>query len=279
MPRLPGDGHLDHLDRGCIDIVARYGWQVTVVGGAPCEKCGDHSLPEGSPPFAYTVGLRHSAGHPELAMTGLPPAVMHAALNGVADRIVRHGHRVRPGDVIESALPYAPVTVDRVSDIGMARVGRLSAWFHRREVAALQLVWPTGSGIFAWQPGAPPILDELQPPMWRIASPRTGGVAVDPPWPLPARPDDMAAICIHLHQDNEPLRVVGRDQDDDGTEFWSFHCGRDHGPGVDQLLGVHTGHVVRTAPSIREVADLRVREYAERDDAFSPWRRGFEFEA
>jgi hypothetical protein len=67
---------------------------------------------------------------------------------------------------------------------------------------------------------------------------------------------------------------VARNQDAQGAELWDFHCGRDHGDGIDQLLSEHIAHTVRAAPSLRQIADLAVGEYAERDDAFSPWRRG-----
>jgi hypothetical protein len=262
-------------DRDCIETVVRCGWQVVVVGGdTACDCCSGPPDSEDGPAFAYTVGLGHRAGHPELAMTGLPVTLMHHALNLVADRVVMSGLRLRPGDVIETALPNAPVVVDAVSNVGLESIGCVSEWFHRHPVEVLQLVWPTTSGVFGWQPGAPPELDALQPPAWRVPSPRTGGLAVDPPWPFPATPDTMVVVCTHLRQDNEPVRSVARMQDESGAELWDIYCGRDHGPGIDQLLMEHLAHTVRASPSLRDVADLRVGEYAERDDAFSPWRRG-----
>ncbi len=226
------------------------------------------------PAFAYTVGLLHRAGHPELAMTGLAPAVMHRALNVVADRVVRHGLQIQPGDVIETALSNAPVAVDEVSDVGLRHIGLCSAWFHRTPVQALQLVWPTTSGVFAWQPGAPPDLDKLQPVTWRVPRLRCGPLGVDPPWSLPATPDTTVIVCTHMRYENEPVRFVARTQNAEGVELWDFHCGRDHGDGIDQLLTEHIAHTVRAAPSLREIADLAIGEYAERDGAFAPWRRG-----
>ncbi|WP_375499254.1 DUF4262 domain-containing protein [uncultured Jatrophihabitans sp.] len=83
-------------DPRCIETVIRCGWQVVTVGGdAPCTCCGSDSDSNDGPAFAYTVGLGHRAGHPELAMTGLPVAVMHHALNSLADRAVRSGLRIR----------------------------------------------------------------------------------------------------------------------------------------------------------------------------------------
>jgi hypothetical protein len=256
--------------------VVSFGWQVTLVGeGCSCSDCGaGPDTVQDDPPFAYTVGLMHRAGHPELAMSGLPAAVMHHALNLMADRVVRHGLQVRPGDLIETALLNAPVTVDEVSGKGLRRIARYSAWFHRVQVPALQLVWPTTSGVFAWQPGAPRELEELQPAEWRVPRARRGALGIDPPWLLPAAPDTVVVVCTHMRRDNEPVRFVARTHDDDGAELWDFHCGRDHGDGVDELLTEHLAHTIRAAPSLRSLADLAVGGFAERDDAFSPWRRG-----
>ncbi len=206
-------------------------------------------------------------------MSGLPRELMHYALNTLAERVVRHGLRVRPGDVLETVLSNVPVTVDEVSDVGRQRIGLRSAWFHRAPVPALQLVWPTTSGIFAWQPGAPRELEMLQPPAWRVPRPRSGALCVDPPWPLPARPDTRVIVCTHMRHENEPIRFVVRTQDERGAELWDFHCGGGHGEGIDEFVTEHIAHTLRAAPSLREIADLGVGEYAEREDAFSPWRR------
>jgi Domain of unknown function (DUF4262) len=276
LPDPPVREHLDDGDRSCIETVVRCGWQVILVGGdCSCSNCGkEPDAADDGPAFAYTVGLMHRAGHPELAMTGLAPAVMHHALNVVADRVVRHGLQVQPGDVIETVLLNAPVVVDEVSAAGLQHIGSWSAWFHRTSVPALQLVWPTTSGVFAWQPGALPELDELQPVPWRVPRLRSGALGIDPAWPLPTDPDTTVIVCTHMRHENEPIRFVARTHDAEGVERWDFHCGRDHGDGIDQLLTEHVAHTVRAAPSLREIADLAVGEFAERDDAFSPWRRG-----
>jgi hypothetical protein len=273
LPALPSHG-LDDFDRACIETVARVGWQVMFVGGScSCAGCGEEPADDDGPAFAYTIGLMHRAGHPELAMTGLPAAVMHHALNIVADRIVRHGLRVKPGDVIETALLNAPVVVDEVSEVGLRELGLWSAWFHRIPVRALQLVWPTAGGVFAWQPGAPPEVEAMQPAAWRVPQLRSGALGLDPPWPLPVRPDTTVIVCAHLRQDNDPVRFVARTREPDGVELWQFHCGRDHGDDMDQLITEHVAHTVRAAPSIRQIADLAIGECAERADAFSPWQR------
>lgn len=68
------------------------GWQVILV--AEDAACSDpehqaHSADDHGDPgaaFAYTVGLWHRFGHPELLMSGLDQRVMHSALNEIARR-------------------------------------------------------------------------------------------------------------------------------------------------------------------------------------------------
>jgi len=117
--------------------VRRVGWHLCAVGAG-----------ENAPAFAYTVGLGHRAGHPELMMSGQPIGVMAAVLNDVAERVVVDGVRLRPGAVVEGALAWHALVVDEVP-AHAAETVMLSSWFHRRPARALQLVWPDAQGRFS----------------------------------------------------------------------------------------------------------------------------------
>ena len=69
------DVHDDEQETRALDIIGRHGWLVTAIEAA-----------DGIPGWAFTTGLTHSFGWPELAMTGLPTATLHACLNEVAGR-------------------------------------------------------------------------------------------------------------------------------------------------------------------------------------------------
>jgi len=98
LPATPGcdchicrpDDSYDELDRRVVETVLAHGWQVMLVAddaGCSDPDHHDHSSDdhgEPGPPFAYTIGLGHRAGHPELLMSGLDTGVMHRALNDVA---------------------------------------------------------------------------------------------------------------------------------------------------------------------------------------------------
>lgn len=264
-------------DRQAIDAVLEHGWQVMIVSSdVPCSDPDhdheDHTHdPEGSSPgFAYTLGLGHCAGHPELLMSGLDPAVMHRALNDAATRVLA-GRRLRPGDVLEDVLAGVPVVVEDVSDLGLRETVTWSGWFHRRKPSALVLVWPTTSGLFAWQPGAPAVLDEAQPTQWREPIIHGGGVATDPEWLFPVPADTMAFSCVHVVEQGLSPRWAARETDATRGEDWTVHCGEVHD--TAEMRMTHLAHLVRSAPSLREVADLGLDEEAVRDGVDEPWVR------
>jgi hypothetical protein len=284
LPAAPGcDCHIcrpdesyDELDRRVIETVLEHGWQVMLVAeDVDCSdpdhhdhSSDDHGDP--GPAFAYTVGLEHRAGHPELLMSGLDHRVMHRALNGVAQRIM-HGLRLVPGDQLEDVLAAVPVAVERVSDAALLETVTWSGWFHRRKPEALAIVWPDRKGVFAWQPGAPELLAELQPSRWRVPIKHTGGLTTDPEWNFPVPPDQRVFSCTHVVDDGEAVLWAARQSDSARGEDWTIHCGgTDHA--VEDMRIVHLAHLVRSAPSLRQISNLGLEEEAFRIDVDSPWK-------
>ena len=249
---------------------------VLVSSSVPCscehhDENADHSEPTDEPDFAYTVGLWHQRRHPELLISGLPrPEVMHRALNDLS-RLVIGGQRLQPGGLYEDVLAGVPVTVEELTGQTCARTVTWSAWFHRREVPALQVVWPDREGVFAWQ-GADAALDDRQPATWRVAGPRTGGLAPVPSWPFPVPTDQLAFTCKHVAEGAAPALYVQRDRDATRGEDWSISCGQEHPDKTDLVLS-HLNHLVTRSPGLREVADLPLDHWAERPDARSAWLR------
>lgn len=271
------DESYDDLDRRTIETVLEHGWQVITVADADgCSHpdhadLAEHDHGEPGPAFAYTVGLGHRVGHPELLISGLDLGVMHHALNAVAQRVMR-GRRLAPGDVLEDVLAGVPVALAQVADGALRDTVSWSGWFHRRKPAALALVWPDKNGVFAWQPGAPAILDERQPSGWRVPVEHAGALATDPVWPFPVPPDQKGFSCTHVVDDGEAVLWAARQSDDEREEDWSIHCGAEAHE-IDEMRMVHLAHLVRSAPSLRQISDLGIDEEALRADPDSDWVR------
>ena len=282
------DEFYDDADRATIETVLAHGWQVVLVSDeASCEHPDHddaehhahpvhdhqgHEVDDSVPAFAYTVGLGHRCGHPELLISGLDPTLMHRVLNDVARRVML-GRRLVPGDVLEDVLAGVPVVLEQVTDEGLADTVTWSGWFHRTRPEALAIVWPTTSGLFAWQPGAPETLDRAQPPSWRARFPHSGGVGVDPDWVFPVPPDHPTFSCSHVVDGGDAILWAARQTDETRGEDWSIHCGAE-GHETDDMRLVHLAHLVRSAPSLRELGDLGLDEEALRLDPDSAWARG-----
>lgn len=283
LPAMPGcDCHIcrpdtsyDDLDRRTIDCVLEHGWQVILVAAdAGCCDPDHHGHPEhddggSGPAFAYTIGLGHRFGHPELFMSGLDHHLMHHVLNRLAHRVMG-GRRLVPGDALEDVLAGVPVAIERVCDGALHETVPWSGWFHRRKPEALAIVWPDKRGVFAWQPGAPTTLDELQPSEWREPIEHTGGLSTDPEWRFPVPPDRTAFSCTHVVDDGEAVLWVARESDASRGEDWSIHCGAP-GHGTDDLRVVHLAHLVRAAPSLRQISGLGIDQQASRPDPDTGW--------
>jgi hypothetical protein len=270
----PEDSY-DARDRSTIDTVLEHGWQVTLVSADVACTDPAHHGQEGheddgtGPAFAYTVGLGHRCGHPELLMSGLEHPVMHRALNDVARRVM-NGRRLAPGDVLEGVLAGVPVVVEHVADEALGETVTWSGWFHRSRPEALVIVWPSTSGLFAWQPGAPDVLDERQPRAWREPIVHTGGVGADPEWAFPVPPDQLAFSCTHVVDDGRDILWAARQADEERGEDWSIHCGA-FGHDTEDMRVVHLSHLVRAAPSLRDLSGLGLDEEAERPDVDTAW--------
>ena len=96
--REPKDDH----ERKAIADIQNHGWHVL--------KVMEDSK---GPAFAYTVGLHHSFGHPELIIVGLPLDVGHSVLN-VAGESIRRGVQYAEGLQSDDFLrePGVPVSED-----------------------------------------------------------------------------------------------------------------------------------------------------------------------
>jgi len=138
-PPRPTDEHDEQVLRDVRDP----GWHVVQVGSE-----------DESPPWAFTIGLFHNFGHPELVLFGLPHDTAHVLLNLA-------GHAVKAGRRFETDTPYGDFLegydcILRAADRGWysAFVG-YAGWFYQGEsFPLLQLFWPDRDGVMPWEPRA-----------------------------------------------------------------------------------------------------------------------------
>ena len=125
---------------------------------ADVDRAGWHCMgvfddPEsGSPPFAYTVGLTATFGHPELAVAGLEPRQGHSLLDS-AVALIREGLRIGDGDVVQKVISGYPARF-RALDLGACSLSfGMSDVYYGHPVPRLQMLWPDPAGLFPGEQG------------------------------------------------------------------------------------------------------------------------------
>ena len=113
------------------------------------------SDPEGdTPSFSYSIGIAKTAGAPELIVVGLKPKMGHWIVNEY-NRRVAAGESFGPGVLYLGFLEGFAVQFGQVSPESRKEYMRSACWLHGGpEFEALQLLWPSTSGTWPWEPEA-----------------------------------------------------------------------------------------------------------------------------
>lgn len=155
-PRYPprSGEHLDPTDLCLMADVAQSGWHcalpLSAVDGAPA-------------PHAFSVGFFRSWDHPEVALFGLEPEPLRAAMERIADKI-QDGRRFEHGDIVDGLVGGREVAFRRIVPRHYgAHLGR-AVWYHGGAgFPALQAVWGDEEGYFPWDRWFHRELREFQP--------------------------------------------------------------------------------------------------------------------
>jgi len=123
-----------------------------------------HVAAEGDlPPFSYSVGIWRSSGSPEVVVIGLKQDLAHFVVND-------YNRRVRGGEVFVPGLLYAEfiegfeVTFEKVDNAFFADYFGWDLWFYEGAAfEVLQLVYPSTTGTWSWQPSASEWFRSWQP--------------------------------------------------------------------------------------------------------------------
>ncbi|MBB4948992.1 hypothetical protein F4556_004527 [Kitasatospora gansuensis] len=161
-----GDRHeAGRLDVRTVEQVHEHGWSVVMV---PADDEG--------PAFAYTIGLWHSHGSPELAMFGLDVRTMQAMLNIIGHQVAAGASLAAGQERHDVAKGYPVVLKD--ADLRWYRTffGRAIAFYRRPPFPVLEVVWPDGDGFFLWQSESDERYRQSQPQLWLTPAQHPAGV-------------------------------------------------------------------------------------------------------
>ncbi len=148
-------GAWDDGDRKLVADVERHGW--AVIGIAADDRL---------PGWAFTAGLWHTFGSPEVAMFGLRVPDMQQWLNDVGEQ-VRGGQSLRPDELRGGLLPDFPVRFRPVHDSWYRDFFGYALWFTQAPpLPIVQVVWPDRGGRFPWDAGCGERCRFDQPQLW-----------------------------------------------------------------------------------------------------------------
>ena len=141
--------------------VATHGWIVMKVAN------------DKGPEFAYSIGLFHTFGHPEVIMFGLAPEVMHHLIND-AGALIRGGKVFSAGELSSEFLEGFDVTFRRVPEFQYdGHFGWATSFYRELKFPALQIVYPDRLARWPWHDGVDagflerqPVLSDISEPPW-----------------------------------------------------------------------------------------------------------------
>ena len=109
---------------------------------------------EKEPPFSYSIGIAKSSGAPEIIVIGLSSKLSHWMVNEYTRRC-QAGERFEPGVLYLGFLEGFTVQFGPVAREHRAEYMRSACWLHSGpDFEAVQLIWPTTSGVWPWESGA-----------------------------------------------------------------------------------------------------------------------------
>lgn len=221
--------------------VERHGWHVIWIRAA-----------DGIPGWAFTVGLTHSFGVPELTAFALSDEVGYTTLN-MMGKLVREGDRLRPGSRVGGVLEGFDLELRTCDPAWSDALFGSAQWFYRRrDPAFVQCVWPDMSGRFPWEPGFEERLRRFQPALWM--SPAEAPIGpwrawwYETIWPARAQVDGLVFASKRVASGEAPVLRVQVFHDGD----WAFLDDESASP--DDITLSHLHHILEDDPTLEGAA-------------------------
>ena len=133
---------MSDADEALNALVAEHGWAVVTV---PEDDEG--------PGFAYSIGLAERYGHPEVAVSGLPPDLLLRLVNDAA-ALVAGGAVLEDGARTDALLiGYACAVRAVAADSYGEFLGAAVRFYRGQPFDAVQVFWPDRDGRYPWETG------------------------------------------------------------------------------------------------------------------------------
>ena len=204
----------DQGDRKLVADVEEYGWHVCLV-----------TEDDATPGWAFTVGLWHTFGHPEVAMFGLRGPDMHHWLNAVGEQ-ARNGQPLVPEEPRPGILAKHPVIARPVHVSWYPDFFGYALWFGHNSVAPiLQVIWPDKDGRFPWEEGSGHRSRVDQPQLWIPREDHATGawtrLFAPDDWPFPDGPATSVISTRRIVMEGRAVTYVVREPNGDcPPEYW-----------------------------------------------------------
>jgi Domain of unknown function (DUF4262) len=142
----------DDADIKTLSDIASHGWHVIKI---PEEN--------GTPGWAFSMGLYHSFGHPEVAIFGLPLDRMHTMINLIGE-LVASGQRLNGGSTSRDILDGYDCAFREVARQWHRPFFGYACWLYRGDdFPVVQCFWPDRDGRAPDDPQCNAAVRGLQP--------------------------------------------------------------------------------------------------------------------
>ncbi|MEL6923342.1 MAG: DUF4262 domain-containing protein [Bacteroidota bacterium] len=224
--------------------VKKFGWHVSLFNAEGYQ-----------PPFAYTIGLYESFGHPELIGFGLPPQLLGTILNSIGQQIQAEGLRVVTDKYYYDIIDRYPVQFVEVHPSHYPEYLGYCGWYYQFQFdfPILQLVWPDRDSNFPW--------DEAYEPAYRSRQ-----LLLDNPALYQFRASKhLDVITTRQVMEGAPILHVMHTESGE----WQFHSEAE--PAQADVAIVKLGQLVHMDPTLNQLSAMPKQHYAFRSAANSPW--------
>ena len=162
MTKSLDESGLSAPDRKLLNDISEFGWHTTGVFASRGEQ---------GPEFAFSVGLFHSFGHPEVVLFGLPLERCIKVVNVIGTEVKAGRHYESDhdyGDVLQE--PYRCAFKEVHQSHYRDHVG-YALWFYEdNRFPLLQCFWPDKQGLFPWDDECNDHVKRAQPLLFKSAN-------------------------------------------------------------------------------------------------------------